>query len=463
MRINTLPLVPLGPHTKTTGTRLFHAEHFADGGKSKHGSRRPPTTSYPMADPLEAPKPPTHDLTDTEAISILRVLYPHLGMVSGQPPPPELTTHDILEVAAYGHNSDHLDRYQYQLLLEQPIAILAWFVAHRGPASINATATPPLSLDLGRGLQYSGPFTLDLSASNARPWTPLMHAILRRHETTRQLQQERVSLQIVNATFDEITRWLLDHGAILGEIPIQSIPLRYDLLARGLTHIPSAPLIDRLLDELIAAIHPKESVTRKATAPTGCPFLLLALEHGHLSIAQRIFLELGANTAGGSIHVIYTDMTDPSYTHFASWITDIQTSRTVFNLTVRQGLGQATTPAPPQLDEPGANPFSRLAGIPAITETIADYTGTYNTVQAVRLKRLQAELHATLNARYLRTLLLDRDANRLGIDRHYARVILGSISTNEKVLDWNLYEEWQNTRQLDILVGTAPGVWPGVL
>jgi hypothetical protein len=405
--------------------------------------------------------PPVH-LSDETVRGILEALRLGRRYDAGK-----LTMHDIVEVAAFGENSGEITQEQYALLTNDPANFLDWFHRHQGDACIDATtATPDFILRLWGRTSDSVVDPTDYdeesmaivlpSTTTPREWSPLCHAMLKRNETERMMQEDFEDLEPLRMKFDEgIIPWFLKRGAVFEGLPSRSSHLHLDFLARALTYMDDN-FLEGMLPRIIDSLGGYDT-------PSGCPLMLIALDHGHFTVARRL-LEHGANgSVTGSAHSIFTDLDNPAFDQFNDWLADTLASFDTFVGTVLLASLDTlpgTMPPTAWADQQGgreANLLPRLRGLPGVLEHIAKFADIKSGPVMKRIREVKARFGFTMATRQRRSHLLDQVADMFTIDRHYGRdtptrVWGGLTATPEPVHQAarNKFEElWERSLELD--------------
>ena len=407
----------------------------------------PPEDSMPTFGPRQR-------LSDEEVRGILETLG-----LGGRYDARKLTMHDMIEVAAFGENYNELTQEQFALLTNDPGNFLDWFQRHHGDACIHATATTP-GLRLRPGTSHwpghrGG--TTDLidfdeqcmaivlpSVTAPREWNPLCYAMLKRNEAERMTQERFEDLTLLQMKFDEgIIPWLLERGAVFDGLPSRSSHLHNDFFARALTYMD---------DDFLEGMLPLtiDSLGSYAT-PSGCPLVLIALDHGHFTVARSL-LEHGADgSVTGSIHGIFTDLDNPAFDQFYHWLAEEVQSFDTFLSTVLPALL-------------ASNPLPRLRGVPDVVEHIAKFVGVKSGSVMRRIRDAKSRFGLTMATRQRRSYLLNRVADMYTIDRRYGRdtptrVWGGLTATPEPVhraAREKFNELWKHSLELDPPTLTLP-------
>lgn len=351
----------------------------------------------------------------------VREILEALGIESD---PGDLTMHDMIEVTALGENSAGITQEQYAVLTNDPGAFFDWFERHHGDECVHATAAPhirlrPSACRLDAITVVTDPVDYDPrfmalalpSKTRIKQWNSLCHAMMRRHEIERELQENFEDLAPLKMKFDEgIIPWIRERGGRFNGFPSRSRHLHNDFFARALTYMDGEFLID-LLPQVIDFLG-------GYTTLSGCPLVLIALEHGHCTVARSL-LEHGADgSVTGSMHGIFTNLRNPAFDQFGSWLTG--------ELAVLDNFLSAVLLLP------------HLRGHPGVTEHIAKFAGVKGGPLMRRIREAEARFGFTMATRSARTLILDQVAGEYNINRRDgcdtpSRVWGGLTATPENV------------------------------
>mmetsp|Transcript_109013 Transcript_109013/g.316865 ORF Transcript_109013/g.316865 Transcript_109013/m.316865 type:complete len:348 (+) Transcript_109013:94-1137(+) len=162
-----------------------------------------------------------------------------------------LTMHDMIEVTALGENSAGITQEQYAVLTNDPGAFFDWFERHHGDECVHATAAPrirlrPSTCRLDAITVVTDPVDYDPrfmalalpSKTRIKQWNSLCHAMMRRHEIERELQENFEDLAPLKMKFDEgIIPWIRERGGRFDGLPSRSRHLHNDFFARALTYM----------------------------------------------------------------------------------------------------------------------------------------------------------------------------------------------------------------------------------
>jgi hypothetical protein len=344
---------------------------------------------------------------------------------------------NLLVATSFG-DSDELTQEQYALITRNPHNFLDWLYAHRGAACVHeVVAFPAVAWD-------AAPLALPPPKLDSG-WNPLTHTMMKRNQTERTTQENGGSLTGVRLLFDEgVIPWLRGKGATFGGLPSTSSLVAIDFVARALTYMDGG-----FLESLLGHGRTIASLDRFETL-SGCPLVLIALDHGNLPAAKRL-LELGA---GGSItesvQAMFTDLSRETFYQYDSWLMRQVKRNDVFIYAVLPatlGGHQGALKA---------NLRPCLRGVDGILVHIAEYAGVRCGPVMGRIREADSAFGFTMQTRYYRTRMLDQVADTYEIDRDYGRVAQGKLTAtpepHHREARRTFDEYWEQFLTLDTLL-----------